>query len=130
MSDNAPFPAPGDPGRYEALAREIAEICEDKRARDVTVLDMHGLCSYADFFVIATGASLPQMKGIQKDTDKRMSELGVKQLNRSGIEHGNWVLLDYGDVILHLFDEQTRDFYRLEELWGDAPVLKRKGATS
>jgi len=106
------------------LARRIAAICDEKRAEDLLIMDMRPVCDFTDFFVVATAESLPQMKAIARDVEKALKEERAHQLGRNGLDEGKWVLLDYGDVVLHLFDHETRDFYQLENLWGDAPKIK------
>ncbi len=109
---------------YIDRARKIATICYQKRAEDVKILDLRGLCGYTDFFIIATAASRPQMRGIVKDIQKEMSKEKCRPLGESGVQEGNWVLADYGDMVLHLFDPEYRDFYELEEMWADAPEVE------
>ena len=106
----------------ECLKRAIciAKICYEKRAEDVRILDLRGLCGYADFLVIGSGKNAPQMKGILKDIEKDMKQQKYRLLNEAGRDTGEWVLIDYGDVVVHLFSEQAREFYQLEELWADA----------
>lgn len=106
--------------RNLALARIVARVCDEKRAEDILLLDLRRVCDFADFFVIATAVSGPQMKAIARDTEKSMKTERASLLARDGLDSGKWVLLDYGDVVVHLFSPQTREFYQLEHLWGDA----------
>lgn len=109
--------------RTRALACEAAKLCDEKRAESIRVLDVRHLCSYTDFLVIATVASAPQMKGVSRDIEKVMQQARLHQIHRAGIEEGSWVLLDYGDLLVHLFTPEMRDYYELDALWGDAPEL-------
>ncbi len=108
----------------QANAKTAATVCDERRATDILVLDVRGLCAYADALVIATASSLPQMKGMVKAIESVLYERGVKVLSRTGTDSGAWVLLDCGDFLVHLFDAETRDYYQLEEMYGDAPRLK------
>lgn len=106
-------------------AREIAEIISDKKGADIIILDTGKVSTIADYFVIATAESERQAKAIVEDIEKKMK--AQKQLAQGGdVESSSgWVLLDYLDVIVHIFDPGTRDFYDLEELWSNAPVILR-----
>lgn len=105
-------------------AKVMARICYEKRAEEVRILDLRGLCGYADFLVIGSGKSAPQMKGILKEVEKEMKENRYKLINEAGRDTDDWVLIDFGDVIVHLFSAQAREFYQLEELWADAPEIE------
>lgn len=106
-------------------AREIAEIISDKKGSDIIILDTGKVSSIADYFVIATAESERQAKAIIDDIEKKMK--GTQKLAPGGDfeSSSGWVLLDYLDVIVHIFDPGTRDFYNLEELWNNAPVVLR-----
>jgi len=106
------------------LARKIMAVCQDKRAQEVLSLDMRPVCDFVDYFVIATTSNRVQMKSIAKEVAKQMKTDKARQLSRDHMQENSWVLMDYGDVVLHLFDEQAREFYCLEELWADAPRIK------
>jgi ribosome-associated protein len=92
----------------------------DKKARDVLVLDLQGLTTITDYFVICSGESTTQVKAITEEIEERFHAEGVKPLGIEGLSHGHWVLMDYNDVIIHIFEEETRKFYELEKLWIDA----------
>jgi ribosome-associated protein len=109
-----------------ALARQIIDIVEDKQASDIVLLDVREQTSIADYFIIATIDNERQGKAIQDDLQEKLHiEQNIRPLNLNGIEanSGGWVLLDYGDVIVHLFSEEMRQYYRLEELWNKANVV-------
>ena len=105
---------------------EIAEIgaraALDIKANNVVVLDLRGLSSVADFFVICSGNSDTHVEGITSSIEKKLHEENVKLWHREGERKASWILLDYIDVIIHIFTEEARIFYGLERLWGDAPV--------
>ena len=96
----------------------------DKKARDVLVLDLKGLNTITDYFVICSGESTTQVKAITGEIEERFHAEGVKPLGIEGLSHGHWVLMDYNDVIIHIFEEETRKFYELEKLWIDAERIR------
>jgi len=96
----------------------------DKKARDVLVLDLQGLTTITDYFVICSGESTTQVKAITGEIEERFHAEGVKPLGIEGLSHGHWVLMDYNDVIIHIFEEETRKFYELEKLWIDAKRIR------
>jgi ribosome-associated protein len=105
----------------EALARRIATLALDKKALDVTLVDVRGKTSYADYFVIASGESDRQVAAIAEHIESTLkAEKDLRTVGTEGRETGNWVLLDYGDVVAHLFYSEQRDFYDLDGLWADA----------
>lgn len=106
------------------FACDAARIAADNRAEDVVVLDLRGLSSVADFFVIATGTSDRQMRAIVDEIDAFGKGTGQKRYGVSGYENSSWLLADYVDVVIHLFDRERRDYYDLELLWGDAPRVE------
>ncbi len=104
------------------LAIQAALAMHDQRAEEIVVLDLRTLVDYADYFVIASASSLTRMRGIVKRVEQVLEKLGGKRLNKPEPEAA-WILADFGDVIIHIFDSTAREFYRLEDLWGDAPRL-------
>lgn len=101
-------------------AKVMARLCDAKRAEDVRVLDLRDICGFADFFVIASASNTPQMKGIVKDIEKEMAQVKYKKINEAGVREGGWVLIDYGDILVHLFESEMREYYDLDGMWGDA----------
>jgi ribosome-associated protein len=107
----------------EWKARRAARAAQDKRAGDLVVLDVQRVSSVTDYFLICSGKSTTHLETI---TDAIRAELrgeGVNVLHAEGVAESGWVLLDYGDVLMHVFLEDTRNYYALERLWGDAPTL-------
>ncbi|MBM4380710.1 MAG: ribosome silencing factor [Deltaproteobacteria bacterium] len=105
----------------EALARRIGALALDKKALDVTLIDVRGKTSYADYFVIASGESDRQVAAIAEHIETTLkAEKDLHSVGTEGRETGNWVLLDYGDVVVHLFFSEQRAFYDLDGLWADA----------
>jgi ribosome-associated protein len=110
-----------------ALAQGIAKVASDHKAHDIVVLDMHRLTSIADYFIVCSGASDRQVTAIADAVRDDQKKRGRLPLSEEGLRSGHWVLLDYGDVVLHVFYQPTREHYRLERLWFDAPRLPLKG---
>jgi ribosome-associated protein len=106
-------------------AREIAEIISDKKGEDIVLLDTGKVSTIADYFVIATVKSERQAKAVVDDIEKKMKEHRRVPLAIDGELNSGWVLLDYGTVMVHIFDPGTRDYYDLEDLWSNAPVIVR-----
>jgi ribosome-associated protein len=101
-------------------ARLCAEAALEKKASDVAILDVRGLTSIADYFVIASGRSDTQVRAIAESIEERVREHGFRPLAVEGLRHGQWVLLDFGDVVAHVFYAPLREFYDLERLWSQA----------
>ena len=106
-----------------ALERAVlcARVASDHKARDITVLDMRGVTPLYDFFVIATGSSRRQIHTLAEEVDAALRAAGDRRLAIEGYESSKWVVQDYGDIVVHLFDAPTREYYNLEDLWADAP---------
>jgi ribosome-associated protein len=108
-----------------SLARRIAEIADSKQAGDIVALDMRGLVGYTDFLVICTARNERQAKAIHDEVHVRLKrERELLPGNVEGDADSRWVLMDYLDCVLHIFVPETRDYYRLETLWGEAPRLE------
>ena len=105
-------------------ARVAGDAIADKKGEDVLILDLSQLLVVTDVFVIASGASTRHVKALASDAEDALREVGRKPIRREGTDHGEWVLLDYGDLVLHLFDAETREYYDLERLWADAPRIE------
>ncbi len=105
------------------LAKIIVDVASDKKASDVVLLDIRALSVIADYFVICTGSNPRQIQAIASAIDDKLAEQGISQRGREGNADGGWLLLDYGDVIVHIFGQMERDFYRLERLWSEAPTV-------
>ena len=108
-------------GRARALL--LADIISDTPARDTVVLDIHELSPFADYFVITAGENERQLRAINRTIIERMDEAGVRPRRSEGTATGGWILLDFGDVLVHIFSVDQREFYRLEDLWAEAPTL-------
>jgi ribosome-associated protein len=121
----APEPQRPDPAR--ARADLVARAGLDKKAEDVLVLDVRGLTSYADYFVLMTADSERQAGAIADAVDDQLKAEGASKVGVEGYETGRWILVDYGDVVAHVFNRETRGFYDLEGLWADAPRFTVQG---
>jgi len=119
-------PATPDSAEALSLARRIVDLASDKLASDIALLDIRGVSLIADYFVIATSGSERQATAILKDlSEGLLEEFGRKPLHTEGKPDSGWVLLDYGDVILHVFSTTQRTFYNLEQLWAAATPIVR-----
>jgi ribosome-associated protein len=108
-------------GRDRALL--LADIISDTPARDTIVLDIHELSPFADYFVITEGANERQLRAIIRTIGERMAEAGVRPQRTEGAPSSGWIVLDFDEVLVHIFSEELRGFYRLEDLWAEAPTL-------
>jgi ribosome-associated protein len=103
--------------------REAAHFALEKKASDLKVLDLQGIASFTDYFVICSGDSTTQVKAIVDSIEDGLVALKLKPLGIEGRSHAHWVLMDYGDVVVHVFERETREYYELEKLWLDAPEV-------
>jgi ribosome-associated protein len=119
MSTREPAPAAALAG--ESLVDRIAEVASDRKAIDIRVLDVRGMVGYTDFFVICSGNTERQTKAIHDAIHDELKGLGVLPRRTEGAREARWVLMDYLDAVVHIFTPDAREFYRLEQLWGEAP---------
>ena len=103
--------------------RAAIEAAQEKKASDLVVLDLRGLASFTDFFLLATGNTNRQLKTIADAIEEELGKKGFKPNHVEGYPHGDWVLMDYMDFIVHVFTPRSREYYNLERLWGDAERL-------
>jgi len=108
-------------GDLPAPVKRIAELAQERKAHDVVVLDLRGISTATDHFVLASGRSDTQVKAIADNIIEEMKKEGHRPAHVEGLQGGRWVLVDFIDVVVHVFHPQARDFYQLENLWGDAP---------
>ena len=97
-----------------------ARVAQDNKARNIVVLDMREITPLYDFFILATGTSRRQIHNLAEEIDASMAGEGEARIGIEGYESGRWVVQDYGDIIVHLFDQETRSYYGLDDLWADA----------
>lgn len=105
------------------FALEAAKLAQNTRCHDVVVLEMTSVSPVTDYYVIATGTSARQMRSVADDIDELAEKLGFKPFHRSGYEGESWIAVDYVDVVVHLFNPIARQYYDLDNLWGDARRL-------
>ncbi|MBM4171813.1 MAG: ribosome silencing factor [Ignavibacteria bacterium] len=101
----------------------ISDLIKNKKGFDIKILDLRKLSTISDYFVICSADSERQVKAIAEEVEVKLIENGIKCFHREGFENLNWVLLDYFDVIVHVFKTDSRSYYNLEKFWGDAPVI-------
>ncbi len=106
------------------LALKASELIFEKKGYDVNILDLSKITSFTDYFVICSADSDTQVKAISDEVERKLREQGVNSWHREGYDSLSWVLLDYVDVVVHIFKKDSRLFYNLEKLWGDAPVIE------
>jgi len=116
---------PATPPLSSALHRACiaAKVAAENQGREVLVLDMRRCTPLYDFFVISTGTSRRQLHALAEETDDALRAEGDTRAGIEGYEASKWIVQDYGDVVVHVFDSDTRDYYKLEELWADAPKI-------
>ncbi|MDD3114783.1 MAG: ribosome silencing factor [Anaerovibrio sp.] len=105
------------------LANMIAGAASDKKARDIALMNMEGLTPATDYFVVCSAGSTTQVRAIADNIeDKLKEEAGIEFMHKEGYREGEWILMDYGDCVAHIFLQDTREYYSLETLWGDAEL--------
>jgi ribosome-associated protein len=115
-------PARATPLAGESLVDRIAAVASDRKAIDIRVLDVRGIVGYTDFFVICSGNTERQSKAIHDAIHEDLKRDGVLPRRVEGAREARWVLMDYLDAVVHIFTPEARSFYRLEQLWGEAPA--------
>lgn len=102
----------------------IARLADEHKATNIRVLDVGGVCNFADLFVIATCASPPQLRALGQRTQRRLRELGERPISVVGLDTTTWVVADYGDVVAHFLSAEARDYYRIDRLWRDGTLVE------
>jgi ribosome-associated protein len=105
------------------LVQVAARAADDKQAEDLVALDVTGPLQLTDVFLLATGRNERNVQAIADEVEDRMLEAGAKPLRREGRGEGRWVLIDFGDIVVHVFHEEDRQYYALERLWSDCPTI-------
>ena len=103
--------------------QELRDALDKKFGQDIIVMDLRNVTTIADFFVIVTGGSTPQLQALADTAEEIMKKNEIPLNHIEGIRAGEWVLLDFGSIIVHLFDKESREFYKLERVWGDANIV-------
>jgi len=105
------------------LMKNAVRAADGRKAIDLKVLHVEDLTTLCDYFVICSGTSTPHMNAIYEEIDEKLSQLGINPASREGVGNPGWILMDYGDVIVHIFNENSREFYSIERLWSDADEI-------
>ena len=106
------------------LVKNITNILDNKKATNIKIVDLNGLSTLADYFVLASGRSTTQVKALLDYLDEEMEKLGVNMLRQEGKQEGKWAVADFGDVIVHIFHEETRTTYAFDDLWDNGDNVK------
>ena len=107
----------------EQMTQIVYDAIDDKLGQDISIINIGKVSSLCDYFVIATASSSRQVKAIADNVQDALTEHGIEPRSKEGYDTQTWILLDYGDVMVHVFNEETRGFYNLEKLWKDAPYV-------
>ncbi|MGE3163606.1 MAG: ribosome silencing factor [Planctomycetota bacterium] len=113
----------------QEVAMQVATFLDSKRAEEIAVLFVRDLIQVSSYFVIATGTSKRVLQTLADGCQQILKHAGLPRLGMDGGQEGHWICIDYGEVVVHLFDAKTRNFYALEELWGDAPRVEFERAS-
>ncbi len=107
------------------FARKICEILKDFKGEDVVSIDVRGKTEVADFYVVASGRSMTHTRALIEHVEEEMDKLGAFPVRREGVREGRWAVLDYGDVLVHIFNDESRLIYHLENLWGNEDNIEK-----
>ena len=111
----------------EELAKKIVRILDSKKGLSIVGVDIHELTTIGDYFILVTGTSSPHVKALAEEVEDTLAKGGLEPRRIEGAQSATWILMDYQDVILHIFTKETREFYNMERLWSDAPRLDLTG---
>ena len=111
----------------EELASKIVKILDSKKGMDIAGIDIRQLTTIGDYFILVTGTSSPHVKDLAEEVEDTLSKEGIEPRRVEGAQSAVWILMDYQDVILHVFTKETREFYNMERLWADAPRMDLTG---
>lgn len=106
------------------MAAMACAALEDKKASDIKIINIEEITTIADYFIIASGTNRNQVQAMADQVEETLGRAGVQMKQREGYETANWILLDFGDIVVHLFDEQNRLFYDLERIWRDGKIVE------
>jgi len=111
-----------DANEFQAV-QELRDALDKKFGQDIVLMDLSKVTTIADYFVIATGGSTPQLQSLAETAEEIMKKHEIPLNHIEGVRAGEWILLDFGSVIVHLFNKESREFYKLERVWGDANIV-------
>ncbi len=106
------------------LMTQIHQLLDSKKALDLSVIEIKKVSSVADYFIICTGTSSTHIKALSDYVEKELAKEGITVNHKEGMQKGEWILLDYQDIVVHIFNREKRDYYGLERIWNDAPKLE------
>ena len=109
--------------KSKEIANYLSELILQKKGTNIKILELKKLTPVSDYFVICSGDSTTQVKAIADNIETKLREKGIKPIGKEGFKQAHWVLIDYGDVVVHVFETETRDYYELEKFWLDAPRI-------
>ena len=101
----------------------VHKALDDKFGEDIKIIDLRGVSAFTDYFVITNGNSAAQVRAIADEAAEKLAAAGLRMKSSEGHSGASWILLDFGDIIVHVFDKTSREYYNLERVWGDAPVV-------
>ncbi|HHV30018.1 ribosome silencing factor [Acetivibrio mesophilus] len=108
------------------MAAKIVSILEEKKAKDLNTIDIREISILADYFIICSGTSTTHIKTLADEVEEKMEQAGIELIHKEGYNSARWILLDYGDIVIHIFHEEDRGFYNLERLWSDGVMKHRQ----
>lgn len=108
------------------MVRLACEAMEDKKAQDIKIINIENVSSLADYFIVASGMNRNQVQAMADNVNEMLGKAGVEPKQLEGYQNANWILMDYRDVVIHIFDEENRLFYDLERIWRDGEILERE----
>ena len=114
----------------EALVELVVKSLVDHKGLEPVIIEVKGLCSFADYFIVCSGGSRRHVSALAQHLEESLSQVGAKPLGVEGMEEGQWVLMDYNDVVIHIFSQPLREFYNLEGLWAEASQTHVESAAS
>ena len=110
----------------KGIARIACEAMEDKKAQDIKIINIEKVSSLADYFIVASGMNRNQVQAMADNVNETLGKAGVEPKQLEGYQNANWILMDYRDVVIHIFDEENRLFYDLERIWRDGEIVERE----
>ncbi len=108
------------------MVEKIADILENKKAKDIRIINIEDISVLTDYFIICSGTSSTHIRALADELEFKMEEAGCRHLRREGYDSARWILFDYGNVVVHIFHEDDRNFYDLERLWSDGKIYQRQ----
>ncbi|MGL4796944.1 MAG: ribosome silencing factor [Paraclostridium sp.] len=107
----------------EQMVKVIYDAIDDKLGKDISIINIGAVSSLCDYFIIATAGSTRQVKAVADNIEDELTKLGIESRGKEGYETQEWILLDFGDIMVHVFNEENRAYYNLEKMWKDAPYV-------